>query len=109
MSQIETGLHEHHAATKSRDHTLPQGALHASNASIDRTGTSSSSLEIPFAKVNSVVSGSPAEEAGLQAGDAIRRFGDIYWINHERLSKVAETVQKNEGVSLDIKDGLKLS
>ena len=109
MSQIETGLHEHHAASKSRDHTLSQGALHASNASVDRAGTISSSVEVPFAKVNSVVSGSPAEEAGLQAGDAIRRFGDIYWINHERLSKVAETVQKNEGVSLGVEHSLNLS
>jgi 26S proteasome non-ATPase regulatory subunit 9 len=55
--------------------------------------------EIPFAKVNSVVAHSPAEEAGLKAGDMIRRFGNVNWMNHEKLSKVAETVQRHEGVS----------
>ena len=55
-------------------------------------------LETPFAKVNSVVPGSPADQAGLKAGDTIRSFGDVNWLNHERLSKVAEAVQQNEGV-----------
>lgn len=55
--------------------------------------------ETPFAKVNSVVPGSPADDAGLKTGDRIRNFGDINWLNHEKLSKVAETVQKNQGVS----------
>lgn len=55
-------------------------------------------LGTPFAKVNSLVPGSPADQAGLNAGDIIRSFGDVHWLNHERLSKVAETVQQNEGV-----------
>jgi len=45
------------------------------------------------------VAGSPAEDAGLRVGDRVRRFGDVNWINHDKLSKVAETVQRNEGVS----------
>lgn len=56
--------------------------------------------DTPFAKVNSVVPGSPADDAGLKAGDRIRKFGDVDWLNHEKLSKVAETVQRNQGVSL---------
>lgn len=55
-------------------------------------------VETPFAKVNSVVAGSPADQAGLRAGDTIRSFGGINWMNHERLTKVAEVVQQNEGV-----------
>lgn len=92
MSRIEDGLHNHHAQARSLSTSQPASAPHAPT-------TSASSLEAPFAKVNSVVAGSPAEDAGLKAGDKIRRFGDVDWINHEKLSKVAETVQRNEGVS----------
>lgn len=58
--------------------------------------------DTPFAKVNSVVPGSPADEAGLKAGDWIRKFGDVNWLNHEKLNKVAETVQRNQGVSRQV-------
>ncbi|CAL8583006.1 putative 26S proteasome regulatory subunit [Xanthoria parietina] len=95
MSRIEDGLHNHHAQARS----LP--ALQADSAS-HTAATSASSLEAPFAKVNSVVAGSPAEDAGLKTGDKIRRFGDVDWINHEKLSKVAETVQRNEGRSITV-------
>ena len=57
-------------------------------------------IEAAFAKVNSVVAGSPADEAGLKAGDKLRSFGTVNWMNHEKLSKVAEVVQRNEGVCL---------
>lgn len=57
-------------------------------------------MDTPFAKVNGVVSGSPAEEAGLKAGDKIRRFEDVNWMNHEKLSKVAQVVQRHQGVWL---------
>ncbi|KAL8812414.1 MAG: hypothetical protein Q9223_007300 [Gallowayella weberi] len=91
MSKIEDGLHAHHAQARS----IPTVQ---SNISSSQLPTSpASSLEAPFAKVNSVVAGSPADDAGLQAGDTIRRFGDVDWINHEKLSKVAETVQRSEG------------
>lgn len=54
--------------------------------------------DTPFAKVNRVEAGSPADDAGLKAGDRIRKFGHVNWINHEKLSKVAEVVQRNQGV-----------
>ncbi|KAL8673578.1 MAG: hypothetical protein Q9168_002010 [Polycauliona sp. 1 TL-2023] len=92
MSSIEAGLHDHHAQARSLPTQQPASTSHA-------PATSASSLEAPFAKVNGVVAGSPAEDAGLKAGDKIRRFGDVDWINHEKLSKVAETVQRSEGVS----------
>ena len=99
MSQIEMGLHEYHASIKSTDQNLTQSPSQAPTAFSNGTAPDSSQLEIPFAKVNSVMSGSPAEVAGLKAGDVIRRFGDISWTNHEKLSKVTEMVQRNEGVS----------
>lgn len=46
-----------------------------------------------------MISGSPAEDAGLRVGDQITKFGNVNWMNHEKLSKVAETVQGSEGVS----------
>lgn len=59
-------------------------------------------LEIPFAKVNSIVASSPAEQAGLKAGDLIRNFGYVNRGNHDGLRRVAECVQGNEGVSSTI-------
>ncbi|KAL8649724.1 MAG: hypothetical protein Q9226_005460 [Calogaya cf. arnoldii] len=92
MSRIEDGLHDHHAQARSVPAQPTGSASHAPAATAN-------SLEAPFAKVNSVVAGSPAEDAGLRAGDKIRRFGDVDWINNEKLSKVAETVQRNEGAT----------
>ena len=100
MSKIEAGLHSHHA--QARNLAVMQSASASSNQSTSTTNQSASdtsTLEAPFAKVNSVVAGSPADSAGLKVGDMICRFGDVDWINHEKLSKVAETVQRNEGVS----------
>lgn len=98
MSRIEAGLHAHHAEAQ-RASPLP------APISSQRTTTGATSnaadtglVEAPFARVNSVVAGSPADDAGLRAGDRIRRFGSVDWINHEKLSKVAEIVQRNEGV-----------
>lgn len=59
-------------------------------------------LETPFARVNSVVENSPAEAAGLKAGDLIRNFGYVNRENNDGLRRVAECVQGNEGVSLII-------
>lgn len=56
-------------------------------------------LSPPFAKVNSVVAASPAESAGLKAGDEIRVFGYVNNANHDGLKRVAECVQGNEDVS----------
>ena len=96
MSKIELGLHEHHAAHQASNissRTTP-------NSTANNTISSDQGLvDTPFAKVNSVVDGSPADSAGLKAGDRIRRFGNVNWINHEKLSKVAEIVQRNQGVS----------
>lgn len=58
-------------------------------------------LEETFAKVNSVVANSPADSAGLKAGDEVRNFGYVNKSNHDGLKKVAECVQGNQGVSMN--------
>lgn len=96
MSKIELGLHEHYAKHQALD-SLPTSTatqVPSSNGQISDQGL----VDTPFAKVNSVEKGSPADDAGLEIGDRIRRFGHVNWINHEKLSKVAEVVQRNQGV-----------
>lgn len=95
MSRIEKGLHEHHARVAEQAQNNPEAASQAQAA----LQAAPSALEAPFAKVNSVVAGSPADMAGLKVGDTITKFGWVDWTNHERLSRVAEAVSQNEGVS----------
>lgn len=98
MSRIETGLHAHHAAIQNASTSSASTSSQGHIVSESSNATDPGLIETPFAKVNSVVAGSPAADAGLQREDRIRRFGDVNWINHEKLAKVAETVQRNEGV-----------
>lgn len=98
MGQVETALHEHYATTAAVDAEAASRARSAPTSARSE-GASSATLETPFTKVNSVVSGSPADTAGMKAGDKIQRFGDANWLNHEKLSKVAQIVSQNEGVS----------
>lgn len=99
LSKIEDALHAHHAQARNIATTQPHASSHASSSASGGLASGASSLEAPFARVNGVSAGSPAEAAGLRLGDKICRFGDVDWANHEKLSKVAETVQRNEGVT----------
>jgi hypothetical protein len=47
---------------------------------------------IPFARVDAVAEGSPAEAAGLQEEDLIVTFGDLHVGNHNHLKAIAELV-----------------
>ena len=95
MSRIEKGLHEHHArlAEQAQNNSTAVGQAQSGQ------NAPPAALEAPFAKVNSVVAGSPADEAGLKVGDSITKFGWVDWTNHDRLGRVAEAVSQNEGVS----------
>lgn len=105
MLRIEKGLHEHHARLAEQAQNNPGGANQAQAA----MGAAPAAIEAPFAKVNSVVEGSPADSAGLRVGDTITKFGWVDWTNHERLSRVAEAVSQNEGVSLNTALALQLA
>ncbi|OLN94241.1 26S proteasome non-ATPase regulatory subunit 9, partial [Colletotrichum chlorophyti] len=73
MATIEKHIHEHFASLQDGDdlEVPPAGR----NSGILSDHSTTQSLEQPFAKVNSVVPGSPADSAGLKAQDEIRNFG----------------------------------
>lgn len=97
MNAIEKHLHEHFASLRDTDNvTSPPNPANGATMMGD---TLPETLEVPFAKVNSVVAESPADVAGLKAGDELRNFGYVNKSNHDDLKKVAECVQGNEGVS----------
>ncbi|ERT02205.1 hypothetical protein HMPREF1624_00503 [Sporothrix schenckii ATCC 58251] len=104
MGVIEKFLHEHFAsldadATGAQDRADNAGAPAAQIL----PDSVPEALEPPFAKVNSVVHGSPAADAGLQAGDQIRSFGYVNHANHDGLKKVGECVAGNEGQRILVK------
>lgn len=103
MSKIEGGLHDHHASLKASDSLPPSSSSHGSRANRAGDAGDADGIESSFARIGGVVTGSPAEDAGLRVGDQITRFGNINWMNHERLSKVAETVQRSEGQVITVK------
>ncbi|KAF2677027.1 26S proteasome non-ATPase regulatory subunit 9 [Lentithecium fluviatile CBS 122367] len=98
MSRIEKGLHEHHAR-------LQEQAQNGTPASTQAVASSAgpTPIEAPFAKVNSVVAGSPAESAGLKVGDTITKFGWVDWTNHDKLARLAQVVSQNEGLPITVK------
>ena len=94
MKQIEKGLETHFSKSTSEDSSMNQrdGSSTSSTNEVESTGNT-------FAKVNTVELLSPAQQAGLRVGDRIEKFGDADWLNNEKLSKVAQIVSQNEGVS----------
>jgi len=96
MKVIEKHLHEHFASLSETDE-IP--AAPSSGQAAALPDSVPEVLEPAFAAVNSVVDDSPADRAGLKAGDVIRNFGYVNHANHDHLKKVAECVQGNEGVS----------
>ncbi|KAF5023603.1 hypothetical protein F66182_4361 [Fusarium sp. NRRL 66182] len=100
MAGIEKFLHEHFASLDENDFAPAAGS---SNVQPVLSDSIAAPLDPPFAKVNTVATGSPAESAGLKAGDEIRNFGYVNRTNHDNLKKVAECVQGNEGNNVFIK------
>ena len=98
MSRMEARLHARHAEYQASNPTSqtnpPITSTTASSSSSSAAANPSSRglAETPFAKVNSVAEGSPAETAGLRPGDRIRRVGDATWMNHEDLRREGEVV-----------------
>jgi 26S proteasome non-ATPase regulatory subunit 9 len=107
LAKIEEGLHKHFAEEAARPEedvvmngTNGTNGTHATNGNGTNGvhGTNSTTSNTPaFAIVNTVSPSSPAETAGLKPGDKIIQFGDVDWLNHEKLSKVAQVVGRNEG------------
>lgn len=95
MAAIEKFLHQHFATLQDAPEPLPSAAAPAPVVPDSQPEI----LDGPFARVNTVAVGSPAESAGLKPGDEIRNFGYVNRSNHDNLKKVGECVQGNEGVS----------
>lgn len=108
MAKLEVAVHEHFAAGKSAESLPPASSATPESANVAGSATpnpqtTSSAIEPPFARVNTVVENSPADTAGLKAGDKVTRFGYVDWTNHERLGKVAQVVQQNENRTILVK------
>ncbi|KAI5866618.1 hypothetical protein GGS23DRAFT_279659 [Durotheca rogersii] len=102
MNTIEKHLHEHFASIQDTEEAAP--ASTSTGRAENLLGDSiPATLEEPFAKVNSVAAGSPAEVAGLKPGDEIQNFGYVNKANHDDLKKVAECVQGNENETILVK------
>jgi 26S proteasome non-ATPase regulatory subunit 9 len=99
MLRIEKAVQAQFAEAASRPtNPISSSQNIAASSSGSSAGSSQPATNTPFARVNSVVAGSPAADSGLQAQDLITRFGSATWLNHDKLSKVAEVVSQNEGV-----------
>jgi 26S proteasome non-ATPase regulatory subunit 9 len=104
MNVIEKHIHEYFARqAENGTADEPMTTIGPSTSTAPSSSSPASSLPLgpAFAKVNSVVAGSPAESAGLKVGDEIRNFGYVNNTNHDGLKRVGECVQGNEGVSLE--------
>lgn len=108
MDRIEKAVHNHFAAQNENGHVndkediVPTTSSNSNTIVQQSTNKSREPLQEtqPFAKVNSVVVGSPADQAELKAGDEIINFGGVNWLNHEKLSGVARVVQSHQGASI---------
>ncbi|KAH8603062.1 26S proteasome non-ATPase regulatory subunit 9 [Bisporella sp. PMI_857] len=104
MSVIEKHIHEHFARLAEEgqtDEPVTNGLQQ--NGEVLSLPTVVQPLGPPFARVNSVVAGSPADTAGLRANDEIRNFGYVDIANHNGLRRVGECVQGNEGQNILVK------
>ncbi|THV50356.1 hypothetical protein BGAL_0153g00010 [Botrytis galanthina] len=103
MSVIEKHIHEHFARLAENPSTEEPVVDEAQATRIVPSFDEPAPLDLPFAKVNSVAAGSPADDAGLKAGDTIRNFGYVNHANHDGLKRVGECVQGNEGREVMVK------
>ncbi|KAI8988879.1 hypothetical protein BDB01DRAFT_833915 [Pilobolus umbonatus] len=86
---IGTKLEELHALAKEN----PQPETHHTPTA---AATITTDNDQPFAVVNAVAPGSPAESAGLRRNDQILKFGGVNIHNHRRLQGLNEVVSQNE-------------
>lgn len=100
MSVIEKHIHEHFARLAEEPTAEEPVMTRAQATEMVASFDEPAPLDLPFAKVNSVAAGSPADDAGLKAGDIIRNFGYVNHGNHDGLKRVGECVQGNESVSV---------
>jgi 26S proteasome non-ATPase regulatory subunit 9 len=102
MKQLEEAVHKQFATGKAIDGVARDDVPSTTNDTTSAPTVAAPTTiahQPPFARINTVSPGGPAEQAGLQAGDRLVVFGSVNFTNHERLGKVAQVVQQNENVS----------
>ncbi|KAF3088934.1 putative 26S proteasome regulatory subunit, variant 3 [Orbilia oligospora] len=97
MIEIEKALHAHHAEPTGTSTSADSSSTSAAPPTT-APQTETPVIEAVFAVVDQVSPSSPAEQAGVQVGDKVKRFGSVGALNHEKLAKVAAEVQQNENV-----------
>ncbi|KAG0151944.1 hypothetical protein CROQUDRAFT_650518 [Cronartium quercuum f. sp. fusiforme G11] len=80
---------------------LPRSDANILGATSKEPDSTSSSME-PFARVDAVSEGSPAQLAGLKVGDQIVKFGSVDASNHDGLQALATLTRQSEGQELDV-------
>ncbi|PGH04696.1 26S proteasome non-ATPase regulatory subunit 9 [Blastomyces parvus] len=110
MGRIEQRVHDRFAQLQEQQQqntncppTTTTSSTSTSTTSPSTSSTPAGLIETPFAKVNRVIDGSPAAQAGIKEGDTIRSVGHVNWMNHEELSKVLDVVHQNEGKPVLVK------
>jgi 26S proteasome non-ATPase regulatory subunit 9 len=100
MIRLETVIEEQFTQLRANQATENEPVLPPAPLAIpNRSATGPiSPIDVPFAKVDEVITNSPAEAAHLQVADKILRFGTVNASNHERLVRLGEVVAQNEGV-----------
>ena len=96
MARIEKGLIEYHAICAEERAGSTSEQMQHSFPDIPRDN-----LE-PFAAINLVSSGSPADQVGLKVGDSILQFGSLTKRNFTSLSDVARIVQHCKGKTVPV-------
>ncbi|XP_054629126.1 26S proteasome non-ATPase regulatory subunit 9 [Dunckerocampus dactyliophorus] len=95
MVEIEEALHRLHArekAKRQRDETEAQ----------EEAMVLQVTLPPAFARVDTVMQGSPASGAGLKVGDEVIEFGSVNTENFQSLHNIASVVQHSEGKPLRV-------
>ncbi|KAF3205840.1 putative 26S proteasome regulatory subunit [Orbilia oligospora] len=101
MIEIEKALHAHHAEPTGTSTSADSSSTSAAPP-ITAPQTETPVIEAVFAVVDQVSPSSPAEQAGVQVGDKVKRFGSVGALNHEKLAKVAAEVQQNENRTISV-------
>ncbi|XP_074061666.1 26S proteasome non-ATPase regulatory subunit 9 [Macrotis lagotis] len=103
MKQVEEALHQLHARGKEKQARDAAEAQHeALRQSPGPSLDPNQRPPQPFARVNSISPGSPANNAGLQVGDEILEFGSVNAHNFQNLQNIGTVVQHSEGHPLNV-------
>eukprot|EP00160_Parvularia_atlantis_P020612 Unigene861_Nuclearia_a/m.2770 Unigene861_Nuclearia_a/g.2770 ORF Unigene861_Nuclearia_a/g.2770 Unigene861_Nuclearia_a/m.2770 type:complete len:203 (-) Unigene861_Nuclearia_a:21-629(-) len=91
-------LYDHRQLTRDIEAALAD--VHASASQRGAPPTGAQPPVLPFARIEDVSAGSPADRAGLKKGDLVVRFGHVDAGNHRELKALAELTAASEGTEL---------